>query len=203
MRVDGGAVGRVTSGGYGYTVERSIAYAYLPAEHARPGQPVEVEIFGDWVARRGRGRAALRPRRRADPRMIDEVVERVWPGGVESVEPLGGGITNHNFKVVAGGEAFVLRIGGNDTDLLGIDRRVEHEASLAAAALGIGPEVVAFVEPEGYLVTRFVEGEVGRFDGGRGRGAAAAPARRPGDPGPVRLVPRRRGATRDSRGARE
>ncbi len=24
--------GRVTSGGYGYTVERSIAYAYLPAE---------------------------------------------------------------------------------------------------------------------------------------------------------------------------
>ena len=30
--------GRVTSGGYGYTVERSIAYAYLPAEHAEPGR---------------------------------------------------------------------------------------------------------------------------------------------------------------------
>ena len=94
--------------------------------------------------------------------MIDEVVARVWPGGVDSIEPLGGGITNHNFKVAAGGEPFVLRIGGNDTALLGIDRAVEHEASLAAAALGIGPEVVAFVEPEGYLVTRFVEGEVGR-----------------------------------------
>ena len=62
--------------------------------------------------------------------MIDEVVERIWPGGVDSVEPLGGGITNHNFKVSADGEAFVLRIGGNDTALLGIDRKVELEASL-------------------------------------------------------------------------
>jgi glycine cleavage system aminomethyltransferase T/glycine/D-amino acid oxidase-like deaminating enzyme len=50
VRVDGELVGRVTSGGYGYTVERSIAYAYLPAARAASGQPVEVEIFGDWVA---------------------------------------------------------------------------------------------------------------------------------------------------------
>ena len=50
VRVEGTAVGRVTSGGYGYSVERSIAYAYLPARHAQPGQPVEVEIFGEWVS---------------------------------------------------------------------------------------------------------------------------------------------------------
>ena len=50
MRVDGELVGRVTSGGYGYTVERSIAYAYLPAARAAVGQTVEVEIFGDWIA---------------------------------------------------------------------------------------------------------------------------------------------------------
>ena len=49
VRVDGELVGRVTSGGYGYTVERSIAYAYLPAATAVPGTPVEVEIFGEWV----------------------------------------------------------------------------------------------------------------------------------------------------------
>jgi 4-methylaminobutanoate oxidase (formaldehyde-forming) len=47
--VDGRAVGRVTSGGYGYTVGRSIAYAYLPAESSEPGQAVEVEIFGERV----------------------------------------------------------------------------------------------------------------------------------------------------------
>ena len=50
MRVDGRPVGRVTSGGYGYTVERSIAYAYLPGADAAPGQPVEVETFGERVA---------------------------------------------------------------------------------------------------------------------------------------------------------
>ena len=49
VRVGDEIVGRVTSGGYGYTVERSIAYAYLPAEHAEPGTEVAVEIFGEWV----------------------------------------------------------------------------------------------------------------------------------------------------------
>jgi glycine cleavage system T protein len=50
VRVDGDLVGRVTSGGYGYTVERSIAYAYVPADVAAVGHPVEVEIFGQWIA---------------------------------------------------------------------------------------------------------------------------------------------------------
>ena len=41
--------GRVTSGGYGYTVGTSIAYAYLPVDHAMPGTEIAVEIFGEWV----------------------------------------------------------------------------------------------------------------------------------------------------------
>jgi glycine cleavage system aminomethyltransferase T len=49
VRVGGEIVGRVTSGGYGYTVERSIAYAYLPSSSAAPGTRVEVEIFGEWI----------------------------------------------------------------------------------------------------------------------------------------------------------
>jgi 4-methylaminobutanoate oxidase (formaldehyde-forming) len=48
VRVGDGLVGRVTSGGYGYTVGKSIAYAYLPAEH-EVGAEVAVEIFGEWV----------------------------------------------------------------------------------------------------------------------------------------------------------
>jgi len=47
--IGGDLVGRVTSGGYGYTVGKSIAYAYVPFEHS-VGTEVEVEIFGDWVA---------------------------------------------------------------------------------------------------------------------------------------------------------
>jgi glycine cleavage system T protein len=49
VRIGGEPVGRVTSGGYGYTVERSIAYAYVPAQHAEPGTAVEIEIFGEAV----------------------------------------------------------------------------------------------------------------------------------------------------------
>jgi thiamine kinase-like enzyme len=89
----------------------------------------------------------------------EAIAAEVWPGRQLELEPLGGGITNHNFRVRCDGERFVLRIGGKDTDLLGIDRRAEYAAARAAADLGVGPEVVAFVEPEGYLVTRFVEGE--------------------------------------------
>jgi glycine cleavage system aminomethyltransferase T/glycine/D-amino acid oxidase-like deaminating enzyme len=49
VRLDGEVVGRVTSGGYGYTVERSIAYAYMPTA-VEMGTSVEVDIFGQWVA---------------------------------------------------------------------------------------------------------------------------------------------------------
>ena len=49
VRAGGEIRGRVTTGGYGYTVERSIAYAYLPSELASPGTAVEIEVFGDWV----------------------------------------------------------------------------------------------------------------------------------------------------------
>ena len=49
VRVAGALVGRVTSGGYGYTVGKSIAYAYLPTAAAAVGTEVAVEIFGEWV----------------------------------------------------------------------------------------------------------------------------------------------------------
>ncbi|MBA2568745.1 MAG: FAD-dependent oxidoreductase [Actinobacteria bacterium] len=49
VRVAGKVVGRVTSGGYGYTVERSIAYAYLPGDDTEVGRHVEVEIFGRLI----------------------------------------------------------------------------------------------------------------------------------------------------------
>jgi thiamine kinase-like enzyme len=74
--------------------------------------------------------------------------------------PLSGGITNRNFLVTVAGvpDRYVVRLAGNDTHLLGISREVEHAATVAAAGVGVGPEVIAFVRPEGYLVTRFIEG---------------------------------------------
>jgi glycine cleavage system aminomethyltransferase T/glycine/D-amino acid oxidase-like deaminating enzyme len=49
LRVGGAIVGRVTSGGYGFAVEHSIAYAYLPPDRAAIGTRGEVDVFGDWI----------------------------------------------------------------------------------------------------------------------------------------------------------
>ena len=89
---------------------------------------------------------------------VSEAVELLWPGQVATVTELGGGITNRNYRVDVGGEAFVLRIGGAKTSLLGIDRAVEAEAGRRAFEVGVGPEVVSFDPERGWLVCRFVDG---------------------------------------------
>ena len=48
VRIDGDVVGRVTSGGIGYSVDSSIAYAYVPID-AKPGTGLEIDLFGDWI----------------------------------------------------------------------------------------------------------------------------------------------------------
>ncbi len=95
------------------------------------------------------------------PLSVEEAVARVpqWTGAKGlSITPLAGGITNNNFRIDIWDEAFVLRIPGTDTELLGIDRNHEHAANLAAGRLGIAPEVYYFIQPEGYLITRFING---------------------------------------------
>jgi thiamine kinase-like enzyme len=91
---------------------------------------------------------------------IDAVIARLgWTSrGDVAVEPLGGGITNLNYRVRAGGETFVVRIPGRDSERLGIDRRREYACTVAAHACDVAPEVVAFFEDTGVLVTRFVAG---------------------------------------------
>src|SRR5579862_2995687 len=49
IRVGGAILGRVTSGGYGFEVGRSIAYGYLPPDQAAFGTRGEVEVFGEWI----------------------------------------------------------------------------------------------------------------------------------------------------------
>jgi thiamine kinase-like enzyme len=71
--------------------------------------------------------------------------------------PLDGGITNRNYRVRIGGDDVVVRLPGKDTELLGIDREAEREATEAAARAGVGPEVVAFLAAPPCLVTRFLD----------------------------------------------
>lgn len=81
-------------------------------------------------------------------------------GGDVSITPLSGGITNHNYRVDVGEQRYVLRIGGEGTDLLGIDRTVEYACSYAAMEAGIGAEVLAFLPEHDALLTRFAPGHV-------------------------------------------
>ncbi|MHB8531180.1 MAG: phosphotransferase [Solirubrobacteraceae bacterium] len=67
--------------------------------------------------------------------------------------PLEGGITNRNFKVEMGGQEYVIRLHGKDTELLGISREAERIANGAAAELGIAPAVTASFD--GGIVTRY------------------------------------------------
>jgi len=70
--------------------------------------------------------------------------------------PLSGGITNRNYRICLGGRDCVLRLPGQDTELLGIDRAGERLAAKRAASLGIGPE--ALYADADCLVTAFVPG---------------------------------------------
>jgi thiamine kinase-like enzyme len=92
---------------------------------------------------------------------LDPILERLVPLLGELAgppEPLCGGITNRNYRVTLGGEDYVLRVPSPDTVFLEIDRASEHAAAVAAAKLGVGPEVAAFLVGHESLVTRFIPG---------------------------------------------
>jgi thiamine kinase-like enzyme len=80
--------------------------------------------------------------------------------GAAEGEPtvLGGGLTNHNYRVRFGGREVVVRLPGNDTELLGSDRSGEREANSLAAAAGVAPEVILAFDDPVVLVTAFVAG---------------------------------------------
>jgi thiamine kinase-like enzyme len=83
-------------------------------------------------------------------------LERALGSAEGPPEPLSGGITNRNYRLRLGGRDCVLRLPGQDTELLGIDRAAERLAAERAASLGIGPELL---HADGdCVVTAFVPG---------------------------------------------
>jgi thiamine kinase-like enzyme len=98
---------------------------------------------------------------------VVEAVARIddWRGRDVRWEPLGGGITNHNYVVLLdggpdqpGGAKYVMRIPGDGTDIF-IDREREHLNHVAAAAAGVTPPLLYTLEPEKCTVVPFIEGE--------------------------------------------
>jgi thiamine kinase-like enzyme len=94
------------------------------------------------------------------PRKAEEAVARVslWKGRDVSVSKLSGGLTNENYLVEAGSERYVMRIPGQSTELLSIDRKNEVYNTKAAATTGIGPRVLEHVPGLDVLVLEFIAG---------------------------------------------
>ncbi len=82
----------------------------------------------------------------------------LFAGQTVQIRPLNGGITNRNFIASTDRGEYVIRIPGERTELLGIDRAYEAEAAQRAAELGIGPAVLGMLEGVGTLVTELVDG---------------------------------------------
>jgi thiamine kinase-like enzyme len=92
---------------------------------------------------------------------LDEALGRVslWKGQQPNVSLLSGGLTNENYLVEAGGQKYVMRIPGQSTELLSIDRANEVHNTKAAATTGIGPRVLEHVPGLDVLVLEFIAGK--------------------------------------------
>ncbi len=92
---------------------------------------------------------------------LDRVLRRLRPLLGEpsgTPEPLGGGMTNLNYRIRLGGAEYVVRVTSPESAHLEIERTAEHAASQMAAGLGLGPQVAAFLPEIGCLVTHFIPG---------------------------------------------
>jgi len=92
---------------------------------------------------------------------IDDLIALVpqWQGVPCSTRPLHGGITNRNYVVSTPSGDYVVRVPGERTEVLGIDRANEVEAAQRAANLGIAPAVLGVLPRIGTLITSYVPGE--------------------------------------------
>jgi len=92
--------------------------------------------------------------------VIEDVVGKIedWQGKSVSIQPLSGGLTNSNFKVEVDGAPFFIRVPGESTELLAIDRRNEYFNSKAAAEAGVGPRVLYYNPEFQVMVLEFLQG---------------------------------------------
>ena len=196
---------------------RALDRLRLPARRARPGRASRSRSrsSASWVAGEVAAEPLFDPAGRAHPRVIEALVERIWPGGVEAGRAARRRDHQPQLQGARGRRA-----------LRAPDRRQRHRAARdrpRGRARGLARRGRArdrargrrFLEPEGYLVTRFVEGEVGqvtrrrrqppllrrlhggppipgRFDAFRVVEAYAATAARGGRLAARRATPRRR-----------
>jgi len=93
--------------------------------------------------------------------IIEEVVSKIedWRGKDISIQPLSGGLTNTNFRVTVDGTPYFIRVPGESTELLAIDRNNEVHNSKAAAEAGVAPPVLYHLPEYNVMVLKFLDGQ--------------------------------------------
>ena len=82
----------------------------------------------------------------------------LWKGRSLEISPLSGGLTNENYLVAVDGQKYVMRLPGQSTELLAIDRANEVYNTMAAASTGIGPKVLEHVRDGDVMILEFIPG---------------------------------------------
>ena len=93
--------------------------------------------------------------------VIEEVVTKIedWKGKTVSIHPLSGGLTNTNFKVNVDGVPYFVRVPGESTELLAIDRNNEYHNTNAASQTGVAPKVLYHIPEYNVMVIEFLNGK--------------------------------------------
>ena len=93
--------------------------------------------------------------------VIEEVVTKIedWKGKTVSIYPLSGGLTNANFKVDVDGVPYFVRVPGESTELLAIDRNNEYYNTNAASQAGVAPKVLYHIPEYNVMVIEFLNGK--------------------------------------------
>ena len=92
--------------------------------------------------------------------VIEEIVTKIpdWAERNVSITPLSGGLTNSNFKVEVDGVPYFVRVPGESTDLLAINRENEYHNSKAAFEAGVGPRILYHLPEYSVMVLEFLNG---------------------------------------------
>lgn len=108
------------------------------------------------MARRVLGEAVTAAERELEA-ILAEVED--WQGQALSYEPVGGGISNANWRVFITDQpvSYFVKVPGKGTERF-IDRSAAHDASVKAHAAGVGARVVAFLERYGVEIFEFMDG---------------------------------------------
>jgi thiamine kinase-like enzyme len=93
--------------------------------------------------------------------VIEEAVGRIddWRGRNISIQPLSGGLTNSNYKVEVDGTPYFVRVPGESTELLAIDRNNEYHNTKAAAEAGVAPRVLYYLPESCVMILEFLNGK--------------------------------------------